>query len=91
MQRSATDPDSLYELEKGTQDIISTIMTRVQSGGGSVKIPGVEKTLEVPVDGVTLAQLQRLRRTFVQYQRNHPADKTRIKELFVEYLNGQFE
>jgi len=47
--------------------------------------------LEVPVDGVTLAQLQRLRRTFVQYQRNHPVNKGRIKELFVEYLNGQFE
>jgi tRNA uridine 5-carbamoylmethylation protein Kti12 len=47
--------------------------------------------LEVPVDGVTLAQMQRLRRTFVQYQRNHPTDKTRIRELFVEYLNGQFE
>jgi len=41
MQRSATDPDSLYELEKSTQDIVSTI---VQSGGaGTINIPGVEK------------------------------------------------
>jgi tRNA uridine 5-carbamoylmethylation protein Kti12 len=47
--------------------------------------------IEIPADGVTLGQMQRLRRTFVQYQRNHPADKGRIKELFVEYLNGQFE
>jgi tRNA uridine 5-carbamoylmethylation protein Kti12 len=43
------------------------------------------------VDGVALAQLQRLRRTFVQYQRNHPAEKGRIKGLFVDYLNTQFE
>lgn len=41
MQRSATDTDSLYELEKGTQDIISTIMQH--NGGGIVKIAGVEK------------------------------------------------
>ena len=40
VQRSATDPDSLYELEKGTQDVISLIM---QSGGGAMKIPGVVK------------------------------------------------
>ena len=91
MQRTATEPDSLFELEKGTQDVVATIMQRVQDGGGEVKITGVEKVLEVPVDGVTLGQLQRLRRTFVQYQRNHPAEKGRIRELFVEYLNGQFE
>jgi protein KTI12 len=42
VQRSATDPDSLYELEKGTQDVISLIM---QGGGGNVKVPGVEKVV----------------------------------------------
>jgi protein KTI12 len=93
IQRFATEPDSLYELEKGTQDIVATIIQRVQDGGGggSIRIAGVDKVLEVPVDGVSLGQLQRLRRTFVQYQRNHPAEKGRIKELFVDYLNGQFE
>jgi tRNA uridine 5-carbamoylmethylation protein Kti12 len=49
------------------------------------------QTLIVPGEGVTLAQLQRLKRTFVQYHRNHPAEKGRVKELFVDYLNGQFE
>src|SRR5271154_107944 len=34
VQRTATDPDSLYELERGTQDIISTIMQRIKDGGG---------------------------------------------------------
>jgi len=92
MQRAATEPDSLFELEKGTQDVVAAIMQSVQDGAsGAVTIPGVGKVLEVPVEGVTLAQLQRLRRTFVQYQRNHPAEKGRVKELFVEYLNGQFE
>lgn len=43
MQRSATDTDSLYELERGTQDVVTFIMQSVQSGGGNVKIPGVEK------------------------------------------------
>jgi protein KTI12 len=53
IQRSATDPDSLYELEKGTQDIVSTIMQRVQDGGGTVKIPGVEKVLTSVIDLLT--------------------------------------
>jgi len=45
MQRSATDPDSLYELEKSTQDIVSII---TQSGGaGTINIPGVEKVAPV--------------------------------------------
>jgi protein KTI12 len=91
LQRSATEPDSLFELEKSTQDIVSTIMQRVHDGGGNVKIAGVDKMIEVPVDGISLGQLQRLRRTFMQYQRNHPAAKGRIRELFVEYLNGQFD
>jgi hypothetical protein len=43
MQRSATDTDSLYELERGTQDVVTFIMQSIQSGGGNVKIPGVEK------------------------------------------------
>jgi protein KTI12 len=45
IQRSATDPDSLYELEKGTQDVISVVMHQAQNGGGSIKIPGVDKVL----------------------------------------------
>ena len=41
MQRGATDPDSLYELEKSTQDIVSII---IQNGGaGTINIPSVEK------------------------------------------------
>jgi hypothetical protein len=40
LQRTATDPDSLYELEKSTQDIVSTIMAN--GAAGTIKIPGVE-------------------------------------------------
>jgi protein KTI12 len=43
MQRAATDPDSLYELEKSTQDVVTIIMQQNQQGGGNVKIPGVDK------------------------------------------------
>lgn len=43
LQRGATDTDSLYELERGTQDIVTMIMQSAQAGGGTVKIPGVEK------------------------------------------------
>jgi hypothetical protein len=40
LQRTATDPDSLYELEKLTQDIVSTVMAN--GAAGTIKIPGVE-------------------------------------------------
>ena len=45
LQRGATDTDSLYELERGTQDVVTVIMQNLQAGGGggSIKIPGVEK------------------------------------------------
>jgi len=44
LQRKATEPDSLYELEKHTQDVISCVIQQTQGGaGGNVKIPGVEK------------------------------------------------
>ena len=55
VQRSATEPDSLYELEKGTQDVITSITQRIQDsgGGGSIKIPGVEKvhSFQIVVNG----------------------------------------
>jgi protein KTI12 len=44
VQRSATDPDNLFELERGTQEVISLIMQN-QQGGGGVKVPGVEKVV----------------------------------------------
>jgi protein KTI12 len=47
LQRSATDPDSLYELEKSTQDVVTLIVQRMQDGGGNVKIPGVEKVYDM--------------------------------------------
>jgi hypothetical protein len=56
VQRSATEPDSLYELEKGTQDVVSAIMQQIQGGGGNVKIPGVDQVLPT-VDTVNLAGL----------------------------------
>ena len=45
VQRSATDTDGLYELERGTQDVVTFVMQNVQPGGGKVKIPGVEKVI----------------------------------------------
>jgi protein KTI12 len=51
LQRTATDPDSLYELEKSTQDIVSAIMAN--GAAGTVKIPGVELVSPLTEDRVT--------------------------------------
>jgi Chromatin associated protein KTI12 len=47
LQRSATEPDSLFELEKGTQDIVSAIMQRMKDGAEDIKIAGVDKVCPV--------------------------------------------
>ena len=47
LRRSATEPDSLFELEKGTQDIVSTIMQRVKDGAEDIKIVGIDKVCPV--------------------------------------------
>jgi Chromatin associated protein KTI12 len=43
VQRSATAPDSLFELDRGTQEVVSLIMQN--QSGGSVQVPGVEKVI----------------------------------------------
>ena len=48
VQRSATDPDSLFELERATQDVISLVMQQAQSGGGGkVKVPGIGNVISI--------------------------------------------
>jgi protein KTI12 len=84
----------LYQLDKGTSDIVSLILAwqKDHSGepGGSVSIPTVEKNVELPTSPLTLPQLQRIRRQFISLNRQHTLDKTRIQPLFVDYLNDSF-
>lgn len=53
-------------------------------------MPDVEKAIELPATPMTPPQLQRIRRQFINLNRQHTFTKARIKEVFVDYLNAQF-
>jgi protein KTI12 len=59
-------------------------------GGGQVSVADVERPIELPATPMTLPQLQRIRRQFITMNRSHSLSKTRIKAVFVEYLNSEF-
>jgi protein KTI12 len=92
--KPATEQNYLYELDKTTSEVISTITTWQQDhpgeGGGQVLISGVEQPINLPATATTLPQLQRLRRQFTALNRQHSLSKSRIRELFVDYLNDAF-
>ena len=58
--------------------------------GGQVLVDQVEKPIELPASPMTLPQLQRLRRQFITLNRQHNFSKSRIREIFIGYLNDQF-
>ena len=90
----AAPPNLLYELNKSTSEVLAAI-TSYQSdhpgeSGGNVKVSGCSATIELPATTLTSPQLQRLRRSFIALNRQHNLDPTRLKSLFVEYLNDEF-
>lgn len=92
--KPATEQNYLYELDKTTSDVLSQILVwqkdHVGEEGGEISIPDVEKPIELPASPMTLPQLQRIRRQFITLNRQHSLSKSRIKDLFVDYLNDQF-
>ncbi|KAF2710206.1 chromatin associated protein KTI12 [Pleomassaria siparia CBS 279.74] len=92
--KPATEQNYLYELDKTTSDILAQIMTYQKDhegeGGGEITVQDVEKPLELPATPATLPQLQRIRRQFITMNRQHSFSKSRMREVFVDYLNHEF-
>ncbi|KAG0129327.1 chromatin associated protein KTI12 [Tuber indicum] len=101
--KPAAESDYLYELDKTTQDVVSLVLEHQKNSGGGGELPVPEcgkvrggtqadhlQVLELPGQDLTVAQLQRIRRQFIALNRQHPVGKQRIRELFVEYFNGNF-
>ncbi|KAF8464072.1 chromatin associated protein KTI12 [Kalaharituber pfeilii] len=87
--KPAAESNYLYELDKTTQEIVSLILDAQKNGivGGEIKVPNSSEVIELPPSTVTLPQLQRIRRQYISLNRQHTQAKSRIKELFVNYLN----
>ncbi|KAL7270419.1 kti12, chromatin associated [Rhizina undulata] len=92
--RPAAESNYLYELDKTTQEVVTLIMEHQKnsggSGGGSLPVPDCSSLLELPPQALTVPQLQRIRRQFISLNRQHSVAQRRIRELFVEYVNGNF-
>lgn len=93
--KPAAEQDYLYELDRTTSDIISRITAWQQDhageGGGEIAVPEAEQSILLPVSPPSLPQLQRLRRQFIGLNRQHPLSKSRIRDLFIDYLNDGFQ
>lgn len=92
--KPASESDYLYELDKATSDVVSAITTWLQDHpgecGGEVTIPEAAQAVTLPMVAPSLPQLQRLRRQFIALNRQHTLSKSRIRDLYVDYLNDSF-
>lgn len=91
MQKPATDEDYLYELDKATSDILNVILSwqRDHPGeaGEKLAVGGTVAQICLPPTPVSLPQLQRLRRQFLNLNRQHHLTIGRTREIFVDFLN----
>ncbi|KAF2015059.1 chromatin associated protein KTI12 [Aaosphaeria arxii CBS 175.79] len=92
--RPATEQNYLYELDKTTSDIVAQILAyqkdHAGEGGGEIVVQDVSQPIELPASPLSLPALQRIRRQFITMNRQHNFTKSRIKEIFVDYLNTEF-
>lgn len=80
----------LQELDKRTQEVIAKIIQHQQlsSVGGEVVVdPAQRLVIQMPASTVSIAQLQRIRRTFVSLNRMRNIDLERITAVFVDYMD----
>ena len=94
--KPAAEQDYLYELDKTTSDVISSITTWQQDhpgeGSGQITLPeSPDLVVTLPATQPSLPQLQRLRRQFTSLNRQHTLNKSRIRHLFADYLNDAFQ
>ncbi|KAK5745703.1 kti12, chromatin associated [Elasticomyces elasticus] len=93
--KPASEQNYLYELDKATSDVVSAISTWMQDhageGGGDVIFSNAEQAVTLPTTAPSLPQLQRLRRQFIGLNRQHSLSKSRICDLFIDYLNDSFQ
>lgn len=93
--KPASEQNYLYELDKATSEVVALITAWQQDhpgeGSGEIKIPNAAVSVTLPSAPPSLPQLQRLRRQFTTLNRQHNLDKSRIRDLFVDYLNDAFQ
>lgn len=88
--KATSGNDFLQELDKQTQEVLRLILQHQQLTeiGGEVLINKEQGLfVEMPPTAVSIAQLQRIRRTYITLNRMRSVDIDRITPLFVDYVN----
>ncbi|ELU04578.1 hypothetical protein CAPTEDRAFT_178515 [Capitella teleta] len=78
----------IHELDKITQNTVQFILESQKTCivGDTIKIPGATDKLML-VKVLTLAELQRTRRQFINFCRMHPTDdSTKIGNMFIQFI-----
>jgi protein KTI12 len=93
--KPAAEQGYLYELDKTTSEVVAIITSWQQDhageGAGEVMVPDSEQIITLPMNPPSLPQLQRLRRQFIALNRQHALGKSRVRDLFIDYLNDAFQ
>ncbi|EMR11569.1 hypothetical protein PNEG_00013 [Pneumocystis murina B123] len=84
--------DYLFELNKITQEIINTIIENqtINDSKSEIKIDSINQSIILP-NNVTLSKLQSIRHQFINLNRIQTSSKSKIQEIFIEFLNNQFK
>ncbi|KTW29420.1 hypothetical protein T552_01371 [Pneumocystis carinii B80] len=81
--------DYLFELNKITQKIIDTIIENQMNHGSEseIKIDSINKSITLS-NNVTLSKLQSIRHRFINLNRIQTSSKSKIQEIFIDFLNS---
>ncbi|QRG36475.1 hypothetical protein FDK38_000816 [Candidozyma auris] len=83
--------DFLQQLDTLTQNVITKILQHQQLSLGVQVVVSKDLLIDLPVNKVSIAQLQRIRRTFISLNRMRQIEPDRITPLFVDYVNSSFD
>jgi len=79
----------LYKLDRITQSITNIVVEAQKNGSfGETKVPNWDKKLNVPSRSVTLSELRKLKRQFININKTFTSlSLNKVAELFTDYLN----
>lgn len=88
MVKPTSGNNFMQELETQTQQVITKILQHQQlnSVGGRVNIDQAN-FIQMPANAVSIAQLQRIRRTYIGLNRMRSVESSRIIPMFTDYVN----
>jgi len=89
ISKKPQETNYLYKLDRITQSITNIVVEAQKNGQfGETKVPNCDKKLNVPSRSVTLSELRKLKRQFININKTFTSlSLNKVAELFTDYLN----